>query len=363
MPQTRTINLPRHARAALVRADTFDTERNTVELVFTTGADVLRCDYFDGNYIERLETGADNVRLERMNAGAAFLDTHNAYELGAVIGSVVPGSARMDAGKGVCRVQLSRSQRAADTVQDIRDGVINNISVGYNVYAFTRTEASDGSPAIMVATDWEPVEISAVPVPADPGAQIRAATRSASGLETTACEVTLSTEAKMANRNDSDTSGENNTPKEKTPEELAAEKAGLQPGQVKKIEQVPGGVGIVTESGTKVEDLGDAHPTQVQRMIDRAVGEERTRMNEIRALGKRHGLDALATQHAEAGTKVADFKDVVLEKLAARSTEGGPQGAAHVSEASLEKTGAKTARASGAAMAARALGKPQPAAN
>ena len=381
---TQTIKLPRHARSALVRADTFSTDDNTVDLVFTTGADVLRCDYFDGNYIERLETGSDNVRLDRMNAGAAFLDTHNAYELGAVIGSVVPGSARMDAGQGLCKVQLSRSQRAADTVQDIRDGIINNISVGYNVYAFTRTEASDGSPALMVATDWEPVEISAVPVPADPGAQIRAATRSASGVELTACTITRAEahnkEASMAHRNEPDASGDKENDKkppaeakqpepkkEKSPEELAAEKAGLEPGKVKKIHDVPGGVAVVTEPGTKVEDPGDANPSLVQRMVAKAVAEERAheraRINDIHAMGKRYGLGSLATQHAETGTEVADFKDIILDKLAARYAEGGPQGAAHVSEPSLEKTSDKKDRASGEAWARKALGKPQPAAN
>ena len=138
----------------------------------------------------RLTVDPASVRLDRLNAGAPLLDTHNAYQLAAIIGSVVPGTARIESGKGLATVKLSRAEGCADIVQNIRDGIITNISVGYNVHAFTRTEAADGSPAVMTATDWEPVELSAVPVPADPGAQIRLAQRSAAGLEVTPCTIT-----------------------------------------------------------------------------------------------------------------------------------------------------------------------------
>ena len=40
----------------------------------------------------------EHVRLERLNAGAPFLRVHEAHDLDAVIGSVVPGSARIENG-------------------------------------------------------------------------------------------------------------------------------------------------------------------------------------------------------------------------------------------------------------------------
>lgn len=119
--------------------------------------------------------GAENVRLDRLNAGAALLDSHRAGSVLNVIGSVVPGSARMSGGVGLATVRLSRAPGDADTVSKIADGIIRSISCGYITHAVIRTEATDGSLPTMTATDWEPVELSAVPVPADPGAQFRAA--------------------------------------------------------------------------------------------------------------------------------------------------------------------------------------------
>ena len=334
---TETVSLPPHVRAAAVRANTYNPDDNTIDICFTTGADVLRCDWLDGDYIERLETGPENVRLDRLNAGAAFLDTHNAWELDAVIGSVVLGTARMEGGLGLCTIKLSKSTRAADTVTDLRDGIINNISVGYDVHAFTRTESSDGSPTLMIATDWEPCEISAVPVPADPGAQVRAATRSAGGVRMTPCKITRANpaptpEAKMADEpkpaalDDKANKDNGGKPAEKTAEQIAAEKAGLKEVEVVKVHETPGGTAIVTEPGHEIVDPGDALPVSVQRklqgMVADAVAGERTRINEIRTIAKRHGLDKLAAEHAERGTSIAAFKEVVLEALAKRFADG-----------------------------------------
>ena len=159
-------------RAASLQPASYDADARTIEVVFTTGAAVVRSTYVDGTYNEVLATGPSNVRLERLNAGAPLLDSHNSGELAMVLGAVVPGSARMTGGAGVAKVRLSDAARAADTVADIRDGIIRNVSVGYLVHAYDRSEG-DGTPTFTV-TDWEPVEISAVAVPADAGAQFRA---------------------------------------------------------------------------------------------------------------------------------------------------------------------------------------------
>ncbi len=112
------------------------------------------------------------MRLDRLNAGAPFLDSHQSYELANVIGSVVPGSARIVDGRGVAKIQLSSARSDADIVQKIKDGVIRNCSVGYWVLSSTR---SDDDPPVVNVTDWQPLEISAVAVPADASAQIRSA--------------------------------------------------------------------------------------------------------------------------------------------------------------------------------------------
>jgi HK97 family phage prohead protease len=156
---------------ARMRSASYNKEDNTIEVIWSAGGDVAREDY-EGPFIERLSMDRKSVRLDRLNAGAPFLDSHNSEGLSNVIGSVVPGSARIENVKGIAKIQLSSAPSDADVVQKIRDGVIRNCSVGYWVFSSTR---SDDEPPVVTATDWQPLEISAVAVPADASAQIRSA--------------------------------------------------------------------------------------------------------------------------------------------------------------------------------------------
>lgn len=102
-----------------------------------------------------------------------MLNAHNQFDIGAQIGVVVPGSVRLDAGKGSAVLQLTSRDDAAPIVADIAAGIIRNISVGYRRYV-VELDAST-NPPLCRTTDWEPMEISFVTVPADPGAQVRTA--------------------------------------------------------------------------------------------------------------------------------------------------------------------------------------------
>lgn len=179
---TKTVQLPLQGRAAELRAESFDDDANTVELVWTTGAAVRRYSYRDGPYLETLDVTPKAVRLDRLNAGAPFLNTHSSYDLGDIIGSVVPGSARVAGGKGTATVKLSSDPAHAGIVGNIKGGVIRNVSVGYAVHSVEKTEADDGTLPTWRVTDWEPLEISAVPIPADPGAQMRSGERDSATL-------------------------------------------------------------------------------------------------------------------------------------------------------------------------------------
>jgi len=170
---TQTIELPRFAREVDIRAETFDENKRTVDLVWTTGATVRRRSWMDGPYDEELIVDPKSVRLDRLNAGAPFLNTHDGYDLSGIMGAVVPGSARLEKGRGVATVQFSKREDIAGYVQDVRDGIIRNISVGYKIHAIDKKERDDGSVPLWRVVDWEPFEISAVPIPADPGAQVR----------------------------------------------------------------------------------------------------------------------------------------------------------------------------------------------
>lgn len=173
------IELPRGLRGGEFRAQSFDEASNTIEVCWTTGATVRRYTWLDGSIDEELIVSASAVRLDRLNAGASFLDTHSSWSCKDVLGSVVPGSARLQGGEGIARVLLTSAADAADTVHKIKEGVIRSVSVGYIRHKIEKTEADDGTVPVWRVVDWEPFEISAVPIPADAGAQIRSAERQA----------------------------------------------------------------------------------------------------------------------------------------------------------------------------------------
>jgi hypothetical protein len=112
--------------------------------------------------------------MDRLNAGAPFLDSHRSWGLESVVGAVLPGTARIDGGQGFARVRLTSAPDAAPIVQRIMDGTVSAVSVGYRVHRYDITK-SQGSRELWRAVDWEPMEISAVAMPADPGAHIRSA--------------------------------------------------------------------------------------------------------------------------------------------------------------------------------------------
>lgn len=171
--ETRAVTAPTMLRAADVRPASYQEEDNSIEVVWSIGAAGLRFDWLDGGYYtEELSMDPGAVRLGRLNAGACLLDSHSTYSLSSVLGSVVPGSVRIENGEGLCRVRLARTPDVADTVAKIIDGHIRSLSVSYNVFEFQRTER-EGEYPHMLATDWEPVELSFVTVPFDAAAQVR----------------------------------------------------------------------------------------------------------------------------------------------------------------------------------------------
>jgi hypothetical protein len=169
----RKVSAPAVSRAVELQPSSWNAERRTIEVVWTTGSrgakfDWERCDIVD----EELATGPQNVRLDRLNAGAPVLNTHKRGDLAAQIGVVIPGSARMDRGRGVAVLQLSDRPDLAPIVADIAAGIIRNLSVGYNVHVYD-IEQRPGQRPLYRAVDWEPFEISFVPVPFDAAATVR----------------------------------------------------------------------------------------------------------------------------------------------------------------------------------------------
>jgi len=155
-------------RSATFEPTSYDAERNTVRVIFSTGAEVPRRD-LSGEYLERLSLAPEAVDLSKLR-GAPVLNNHDHYSgveaiLGVVEDAIVDGS------RGEAVVRFGTRPEVQGIVADVRAGIIRNVSVGYSVEEWR--EARENGVRIKTAVRWTPREISFVPLGADPAAQVR----------------------------------------------------------------------------------------------------------------------------------------------------------------------------------------------
>lgn len=150
-----------HLRAVTPHSATLDPQARTIEAIVSTGAETAR-----PGYIERLDLhGADLSRL----IGGPVLDAHRASSTRDQLGVVEAAEVRPE-GLWV-RIRFRSNDAAKAVLADIGDGTLRGLSIGYIVAEWKETR--DGDRRIRTATRWTPLEVSIVPVPADPGAHFR----------------------------------------------------------------------------------------------------------------------------------------------------------------------------------------------
>jgi len=158
---------------AAIRPGTVNIEDRTAEITWTTGSRGKRWSWSIGEYLEELEVSDTALRLERLNNGAPFLNTHSQWDLDDVIGVVE--RAWLEAGEGRAVIRFSQREEVEPIFRDVKDGILRNISVGYIVHRYVLVEDGDDSTPLYRATDWEPTELSLVPIGFDDGAKVRSA--------------------------------------------------------------------------------------------------------------------------------------------------------------------------------------------
>jgi hypothetical protein len=115
-----------------------------------------------------------HVRLDRLNGGAPLLDSHSAYSVSDILGTVVPGSVQTTKKALLATVRFSKRASVDEIWQDVKGGIVRDVSIGYRVFAYEEKPGKGpGAPAVRTATSWEPFECSLVPIPADAGAKVR----------------------------------------------------------------------------------------------------------------------------------------------------------------------------------------------
>jgi len=273
MPQTRQVT-PLSTRAEV---GTINAEKRTVDLIWTTGAAVLRSSWLDGPFYEELSLDPKHVRMGRLNNGAPFLANHYGGDVAATLGVVE--SARLEGNKGTATVRFVAEgiDPEADKVfRKISDKIIQNVSVGYRTYKLEKIEGGSATIPTFRATDWEPYEISAVAMGADDGAGFRSAT------ETNPVEIT---------------------------HPLTMER-----------HQMPDPIAEETKRAEAEKKALESRAAEIAELEQKAVRLERERSSGIRSAVKAAGLEEkVAEQMITDGTDLNKARAFVLEELAKRS--------------------------------------------
>jgi hypothetical protein len=296
--KSRQIAMPMQTRLAPITG--VNAETRTVDVTWSTGARVKRYDWERGNYyLEELAMGAANVRLGRLNGGAPLLDTHNRYDLSGVLGVVEQGSAKVDGKSGSATVRFSAREEVAPVFRDVKDKIITNVSAGYVTHRMEQLPPDDQSQGLPVyrAVDWEPMEISLVPIGADAGAGVR----SEQQQRTFPCEVIDTNPAAPATQR-------KETSTMKTEEQLAAE---ARVAEEKKQQEARDRAAAEAEAKTRAAA---------------AAADELERVQGIRALCTTHKLDrafedTLIGTKEKPGPTLEKARQAVLDKLAEKTED------------------------------------------
>jgi hypothetical protein len=314
------IEIPALRRMAELAPNSADTDARTVEVIWSAGARVRRSTLFGEPYDEELSLDPDHVRLDRLNAGAPFLKVHEIDTLDAVIGSVVPGSARIENGRGIAQVRISERADVEPIWRDIQAGHIRAVSIGYQVHRF-EVSKPEAARELWRAVDWTPFEVSAVAVGADPAAGFRA--------QHPLHDCVL-------HRRDAPPTTKGPIPmtdKTETPALDAATPATTQPTEPVETEDTtmtepkpaapdPKGAAVETRAQPKPQKPDAAAAPDTEAVATRARETERDRVSTIYDLAGRLNLErSFAEDLVKRGTDIGEARRLILDQVASKSEE------------------------------------------
>lgn len=251
-------------RAATIDRAAIDEAARTVALSFSSEAPYER--YFGTEILSHKKGHVDLSFLK--GGGAPLLVGHWTDDQVGVI-----ESARIDTAekKGRAVVRFGKSRRAQEIFADVQDGIRLNVSVGYHIKKMVLEEDSKEKGRTYRVTDWRPLEVSLVAIPADEGVGIGRQARQAPKDLLTIIE----------SRKESPMS--ENTETKETPAAPAAQKI------------------------------------DVDAIAAKARKEEAGRVREIMALGEGHGMREEALAAVNDGTGLEVFRARVLDALVERN--------------------------------------------
>jgi HK97 family phage prohead protease len=148
-------------RFAQFAPNSYSADAHSVAAVLSAGSAVRR-----SFFTEELEVSAAAVDLSRAVAGLVpLLDAHNQCEADAVIGTV--SNVRVSGGQLLGTLTFGQTPRAQAVEGMVARGELKGVSIGYQVNAWTIISRDDSGNESWSATNWQLLEVSLVPVPAD----------------------------------------------------------------------------------------------------------------------------------------------------------------------------------------------------
>lgn len=168
---------PTYRHSARMLPQTLSIEERTIEVVATTETPVEMWTWSVGYCEEILVIREDTVDLGRVKRGRApVLDAHNSWHNQSVIGRVVDAwiDPQGETGPEIrARLKMSDREEVEKGIwRDIVGGIVSNISIGYQVLRYETILEENKLPKLW-AVKWELLEISWVPIGADPYAGAR----------------------------------------------------------------------------------------------------------------------------------------------------------------------------------------------
>ena len=139
----KTIETGILTRILEVKESTITAESRTLDISFSSESPVERS--FGS---EILDHSPESVDLGRLNNAAPVLFNHN---IDVPIGVVE--NARIDGKVGRAQIRFGKSEKANEIFQDVMDGILQNVSVGYSV---ERMEQTKENPPEYRVGSWNP---------------------------------------------------------------------------------------------------------------------------------------------------------------------------------------------------------------
>ena len=254
-------------RSAAIRSEYIDSENRRVRIALTSETPVSR-----SFGLEILDHSAESIDASFMSQGRSpLLKDHNTSEqIGVVENYFIDKTAK----RTIAEVRFGKSDLANEIFNDVKDGIRQNVSVGYNITSMERDNSFEE--VAYRVNGWVPLEASIVSIPADQSQNVGIARSDDAAKELP---------------------------------DIEAE--GVKPEAVKSGVNINLNIGKTMEEEIKQIDVEEVKAETVSKTIEQIAKQN----DEILELGSRHNQQDLSRQAIKEGTDLEMFRGQLLNAI------------------------------------------------